>query len=273
MHMRARSTLAAGLLAGMLLAACRAAPGAGPGATPAPGSLTVFAAASTSAAFEEIAAGFRAQNPGVEVAFNFAGSNQLAHQLALGAPADVFASADEAQMRAAEGAGRIAPGASQVFANNRLAVAYAVNSPASPHSLKDLARPGLRLVLASEAVPIGRYSLELLERASSMPGYDADFHEQVLANVVSYEENVRLVLGKVSLGEADAGIVYATDVAGPSARVGRLEIPDQLNVTARYPIAPIADSANPAMAQSFVDYVLSPEGQTVLERYGFVQVR
>jgi molybdate transport system substrate-binding protein len=230
--------------------------------------LTVFAAASLTGAFTEIGRAFEAANPGVTVAFNFAGSNQLATQIGEGAPADVFASANAAQMDAAVASGRIDAGAPAIFATNRLVVVYPNDNPAGIANLQDLARPDTLIVLAAEEVPVGRYSLEYLDLAAASPDFDAGFKEAVLANVVSYEENVRSVLNKVALGEADAGIVYTSDLVGVEGVVS-LEIPDALNVLAEYPIAPLNDSAHGETAAAFVSAVLSPEGQSVLAEFGF----
>jgi molybdate transport system substrate-binding protein len=230
--------------------------------------LTVFAAASLTDAFTEIGRAFEAANPGVTVAFNFAGSNQLATQIGEGAPADVFASANAAQMDAAVASGRIDAGAPAIFVTNRLVVVYPADNPAGIAGLQDLARPDTLIVLAAEEVPVGRYSLEFLDLAAASPDFDAGYKEAVLGNVVSYEENVRSVLNKVALGEADAGIVYTSDLVGVEG-VSSLEIPDELNVIAEYPIAALNDSAHGETAAAFVSAVLSAEGQSILADYGF----
>lgn len=230
--------------------------------------LNVFAAASLTDAFGAVGRAFEAENPDVTVAFNFAGSNQLAAQIAAGAPADVFASADRAQMDEAVEMGRVDEGAAAIFATNRLVVVYPVDNPAGIERLQDLARPGTLLVLAAEEVPAGRYSRVFLDRAMADPAFDPAFMEAVLANVVSYEQTVRSVLNKVALGEADAGIVYASDLAG-AAGVGSLAIPDALNIVAEYPLAPLNDSARPDLAAAFVEFMLSTAGQAVLAEYGF----
>jgi molybdate transport system substrate-binding protein len=256
------------------------APTAGVAATEAPSvatepaaveselTLNVFAAASLADAFTEIGRAFEAANPGVTVAFNFAGSNQLATQIGEGAPADVFASANAAQMDAAVASGRIAPDTPAIFVTNRLVVVYPSDNPAAIDQLPDLANPDTLIVLAAEEVPVGRYSLEFLDLAAASPDFDAGFKEAVLDNVVSYEENVRSVLNKVALGEADAGIVYTSDLVGVED-VAALEIPDALNVLAEYPIAPLNDSANEETAAAFVAYVLGEAGQAILVEFGF----
>ncbi|WP_026370350.1 molybdate ABC transporter substrate-binding protein [Kallotenue papyrolyticum] len=240
-------------------------------ATGSQGELIVFAAASLSEAFQEIGRTFEAQQ-GARVVFNFAGSQQLAQQLAQGAPADVFASANRAQMEAAMSAGRIAAGSERIFARNRLVVIVAPDNSAALRQLRDLARPGVHVVLAAKEVPVGRYSLEALDKLAADPGYGRAFRDAVLRNVVSYEENVRAVLSKVALGEADAGVVYVSDIA-PGSEVGRIEIPDAFNVVAEYPIAPVRDARQPELAQQFIAAVFSPAGQATLQRYNFLPVQ
>ena len=259
-----------GLVVGlMLLLGCRAGGGETAATTATEGvTLNVFAAASLTGAFNEIGAAFSAAHPGVTVVFNFAGSNQLATQITAGAPADVFASANAAQMDVAVESGRIDAGAAQLFVTNRLVVVVPADNPAGIETLQDLATPDTLLVLAAEEVPVGRYSLEFFDLAAADAAFDSGFKKAVLANVVSYEENVRSVLNKVALGEADAGIVYTSDLVGVEG-VSSLEIPDALNILAQYPIAPLNDSTQPEAGAAFVDLVLSAEGQAVLAEYGF----
>jgi molybdate transport system substrate-binding protein len=266
------------LLSTSLLAACAtqgaAQPTSGIPATAADtASLHVFAAASLTTAFRDIGRNFEAANPGTTISFNFAGSQQLAQQIAQGAPADVFASANQAQLDSVVASGRIDADGARIFAHNRLVVIYPHDNPAKLATLHDLARPGIKLVLAAKEVPIGSYAFDFLAKASRLPEYTANYSATVLANVVSYEENVKAVLGKVVLGEADAGIVYRSDVAPDSIdKLGTLDIPDQLNTVADYPLAVIKDSGHARLAQAFVAYVLSPEGQKILVNYGFVAV-
>lgn len=236
-----------------------------------PAALNVFAAASLTEAFNEMGQTFSAEHPGVTLIFNFAGSQQLAQQLGQAAPADVFASANETQMQVAIDAGRIISGTQKTFVRNRLVIIYPSDNPAGLTQLQDLAKPGLKLILAAKEVPVGQYSLDFLGKAITDTAFSLTYMDDVLTNVVSYEENVRAVLTKVSLGEGDAGIVYTSDIIGEGAdKVGRLDIPDNLNTLATYPIAVVSDSAAPTQAQAFVDYVLSPAGQAVLEKYGFI---
>jgi molybdate transport system substrate-binding protein len=234
------------------------------------GELNVFAAASLTDAFNEIAANLKQANPDLTITYNFAGSNQLAEQINQGAPADVFASANRRQMEAAIEGGRVVSGTQQTFVRNRLVVIYPQDNPAQIQTLQDLAKPGVKIVFAAPAVPIGQYALEFLGKASATPEFGASFSQTVTANVVSYEENVRAVLSKVALGEADAGIVYTSDAATESETIEQLDIPDELNTIATYPIAPLSDSTNAEAAQAFVAYMLSPAAQQVLTKYGFI---
>ena len=231
--------------------------------------VTVFAAASLTDAFKELAHNYELYNPGVKVVFNFAGSQVLSQQINQGAPADIFASANTAQMQVALKGGRVST--SQVFVRNRLVVIVPAGNPGNIKGLQDLAKPGLQLVLAAQAVPVGQYALDFLTKASADPTFSASFKNDVLKNVVSYEDNVKSVFAKVALGEADAGIVYTTDVLGADAvKVKRLYIPDNLNTVATYPIAVVNDTKVGYWARGFVRYVLAEDGQLILWKYGFI---
>lgn len=233
--------------------------------------LNVFAAASLTEAFGAIGKQFEAAHPGVSIAFNFAGSQQLAQQIGQGAPVDVFASANMKQMDVVVQSGQVISGTQRTFARNRLVVIHPKDNRAGINTLKDLAKPGVKIDLAAKAVPVGQYALDVLAKASNDPAYGASFQADVLKNVVSYEENVKAVLSKVALGEADAGVVYTSDISrNTAAKIGQIPIPDTLNTIAAYPIAPIKGSQNAALAQQFVEYVLSPEGQAILTSYGFL---
>ena len=229
-------------------------------------SLTVFAASSLTDAFTEIGRAYEAANPGTTVTFNFAGSQTLRTQIEEGAQADVFASANNKEMDALSAGGLVATNAPKAFLKNKLVVILPAANPAGLMQLQDLATPGLKLVLAAEEVPVGNYARQSLEKMDSKLG--ADFSPRVLGNVVSNEDNVKQVLAKVQLGEADAGIVYSSDaVAAPELET--IEIPSELNVVATYPIAPLLASAHAEASADFVAYVLSPEGQAALKKWGF----
>lgn len=267
---RAGAALLAAALAIAVAAPSQAAPTA-QGSSPLTGNITVFAAASLRDAFNEIGKNFEAANPGAKVTFQYAGSQQLAEQIGFGAPADVFASANTRLMDAVVKTARVNTNDPRTFVRNRLVVVYPKANPARLRTLRDLAKPGLKLVLANRTVPVGSYSLDFLAKASARPEFGATFSQTVLANVVSYEEDVRAVFNKVQLGEADAGIVYRSDVVADKAKdVGTIDIPSDLNTIATYPIAALKDSPNLPLAQAFTQYVLSPAGQTVLVKYGFV---
>jgi molybdate transport system substrate-binding protein len=251
-------------------------PAANPTATLAPTArtLTVLAAASLTESFTELGKLFEAQNPGVSVVFSFGGSQQLAQQLDQGAAADVFASASKKYMDAAITSKRVNAADAATFVNNRLVVIYPKDNPGKITELKDLAKAGLKIDLADQSVPVGQYALDFLDKALTAEGFDSQYKDNVLKNVVSYEANVKAVVSKVSLGEADAGIVYVTDITtGTAEKVGIIEIPDALNTIAKYPIAPIADSQQTELAKAFVALVLSPEGQAVLAKYGFLPAK
>jgi molybdate transport system substrate-binding protein len=235
--------------------------------------LTVFAASSLTDAFEDIATAFEAENAGVDVVYNFAGSSTLSAQLAEGAPADVFASANNAQMNAARSADRIG-GRPRAFVKNRLVLIVPADNPAGIITLRDLANDGVLLVIAAPDVPVRTYTDTMLQRLAADAAYGEDYSAAVMANVVSEEENVRQVSAKVALGEADAGIVYISDVTPDiSDQVIAIPIPDYLNTIATYPIAITNDTPNPELAQAFVDYVLSDAGQDVLVSWNFISVR
>jgi len=273
-----RSILLLAVLFVMVLTACASGSAGGGQATesgeqPPPTTLSVFAAASLTEAFGMLAQNFEAEHPEVHVVLNLAGSQQLAQQIAQGAPADVFASADRKQIDAIVGAGRIDSPTSQEFARNRLVIIFPEGNPARIQNLQDLARAGLRVVIADSAVPVGAYTLQFLDLAAQDANLGEAFRSGFLGNVASYEENVRAVLSKVILGEADAGIVYSTDYAGiRNENILALDIPEELNVTASYVLAPIKDSQQPELAMSFIEFVLSPQGQAILGEYGFLPI-
>ncbi len=230
--------------------------------------LTVFAAASLTDAFNEMSKTFEAAHPNVTVKFNFAGSQTLRTQIEQGAPVDVFASADMSNMTAL--VSEKLAGASQIFIKNQLVVILPPNNPAKITSLQDLSRPGLKLVLAANVVPVGKYALQSLDQMNT--AFGPDFKTKVLANVVSNEQDVKEVVAKVDLSEADAGIVYISDaIAAPDLK--SIAIPANLNVIAQYPIATLTGSKNQDLATAFVAYVLSAGGQATLKKWGFTPLQ
>ena len=222
-----------------------------------PRPVLVFAAASLGEAFKGLGEAFARAHAPASVEQSFAGSPALVAQIESGAPADVIATADPASMRKLESAGLLAA-APAVFARNRLEIVVERGNPKGVRGLADLSRADLVLVLAAVAVPAGRYAREALQGAG------------VRAEPRSLEENVKAVLNKVALGEADAGIVYATDVRAAGDRVAGVAIPEAQNVIASYPIALVKRSAGLADARAFVAFVLSRDGQAVLARFGFL---
>ncbi|TAN35089.1 molybdate ABC transporter substrate-binding protein [bacterium] len=224
------------------------------GVTPSPSTLTVFAASSLQPAFDKIARQLQAQQ-NITTTFNYAGSQTLTAQLAQGAQADVFASADVMHMATVDSSGLIS-GSSHVFAHNRLEIAVERGNPKGIHSLADLARPGLVVVLADPSVPAGKYAQQALARG------------HVTVHPASLEPQVTGVLSKVALGEADAGIVYVSDIA-TSGQVDGISIPDGQNVIADYPIAVLKSASNPSGANAFLGFVLSAGGQAILKAAGF----
>ena len=231
--------------------------------------VIVFAAASLTDAFEELSGAFEASHNGVTVIRNYDSSSSLAIQLIEGASADVYASANWRQMEVAQEEGRIA-GEPVSFATNRLVVLVPAANPAGITSLADLALPGLRLVLAAPSVPVRDYTDRMIESLAADPAYGPAYREAIYANLASEEHSVRQVVAKVALGEADAGIVYVSDVTPDVAdRVLRIEIPEPYNVLATYPVGVVSNAPNPELAQEFIRFLLSEEGQAVLARWGF----
>ncbi|MGB7093496.1 MAG: molybdate ABC transporter substrate-binding protein, partial [Anaerolineales bacterium] len=203
--------------------------------------LTIYAAASLAEAFSHLGEVFESSHPNVEVVISYAGSQQIAQQLSQGAPGDLFASANAKQMENVISAGRVMSGADQELIQNQLMIILPGDNPGNIAGVRDLIKPGLRLILADKSVPVGLYSQEMLERANQQIGFGEDYKEKVLDNVVSYEENVRAVLTKITLGEADAGIVYVSDAAGAQGEdIRMIPIAEEINVTASYYIAPLS---------------------------------
>lgn len=223
--------------------------------------ILIFAAASLTDPFREIGTSFHAANPSVNVRFNFGPSDGLATQIGEGAPADVFASASSRWMDAVADD----PGVSDrtTFARNRLVVLVPSANPAGIERFEDLTNAGVKLVLAAEGVPVGGYAREALAKAGLL--------ERALRNVVSNEEDVKGVVQRVLLDEADAGIAYQTDLtAAVRDRVRAISIPDAWNVVAPYPVAVLASTAHRAQARAFVAFVLGA-GREILSRYGFAE--
>lgn len=253
--LRSRIRLAAMLaVAALVLAACGGDDEPSGGSSGSSNQIKVFAAASLTAAFTEIGKQYSSANGDTKVTFNFAGSQALATQIQQSAPADVFASADLANMDKVKDL----VGTPQNFASNLLAIVVEKGNPKGVKGLEDLGNSDLKVVLAAEEVPAGKYAKQVLDKAG------------VSVTPVSQEDNVKAVVTKVSLGEADAGIVYVTDVTAGGDKVEGVDIPENENVTATYPIATVKASKAQDKAQAFMDLVLSDQGQQVLKQYGFL---
>ena len=237
----------------------------------AAGELTVFAAASLTEPFTEIGRRLELSHPGLKVVYNFGGSPTLRTQLEQGAHADVFASADAAQMEQAKKS-NVVQGQSPVFVKNRLVAIVPKDNKAKITTFCDLGKPGVKLDLANAKVPVGTYSRQAIAKASTECG--ADFEQRTLKNIVSEEENVKQVVTKIQLGEADAGIVYVSDVTPRvSKEVQAITIADAYNQVATYPIALTKEVRNPAAAQAFIGFVLSAEGQAILKAHSFIPLK
>jgi molybdate transport system substrate-binding protein len=263
----ARGGVRAAALVGVVVLAATACvrevaidPTGSPSPTPEPRELTVFAAASLTGAFKEIAEDFKLAHDGVDVALSFGPSDGLAAQIQSEGTADVFASASQSWMNAVS----VSPGVEfrTDFVRNELVVITPAENPAQIETFEDLAEPGVQLILAAEGVPAGDYAREALDNAGIL--------DAALANVVSNEEDVAAVVAKILGGEADAGIAYVSDVSVAADNdLGAVEIPDDVNVTATYPIAVVEGSKHPDLAQEFIAWLSTAQGVAVLEDYGF----
>jgi molybdate transport system substrate-binding protein len=243
--------------AALLLAGCGSdGEGGAHGGTASKGSITVGAAASLTASFTELGDAFMKANPGTTVTFNFGSSSDVVKGINEGAPTDVFASADTKNMdKLVNGAGVAA--SPQTFATNSLQIIVGKGNPNGITGVADLANPDLLVVACSPDVPIGNYTQQVFDAAG------------VKVTPVSLEENVKGIVTKVTLGEADAGVVYRTDVLAAADKAEGVDIPADINVQATYPIAVTKDAANADLANAFLAYVLSTDGQSILQKFGF----
>lgn len=247
------------LMAAVLLvaASCGSASSSNSNGNGLSGTVFVLAAASLTSAFDQIGKEFHDANPGVQVKFSYAGSSSLVTQIEQGAPADVFASADTTNMGKVTSGGH-ASGSPQTFARNQLEIATEKGNPQNISTVQDLANPAIKVVVCAPSVPCGSYSTEVFQKAG------------ITVNPVSEETSVSGVVTKVSLGEADAGIVYVTDVKAAGDKLTGVTIPPDLNVYATYPIVQLKDAPNHKAAEAFINFVLGDTGQKTLQSYGFL---
>ena len=252
------------LLAAVLFAGCL-----GEGAQPEK-DLTVFAAASLTGALTDIARDYEALHPGVHIMNNFDGSQALRTQIEQGADADVFLSANTKQLNALSDQGLMENATIILFAKNKLAVIVPVSNPRNITTLTDLARPGTRLVIGTKDVPVGDYARQILKKMANDTAYGPSYQEAVLDNVLSEETTVTGVVAKVHLGEADAGIVYETDITPDNRdKFIVIAIPDKFNVIAEYPAGVVKSSGNKDEAIRFIAYLKGEQGKAILAKYGF----
>ena len=263
--------------AALILAAALALTPASVQGAPTLPDVNVFAAASLTEAFTTLVKLFEERNPQVRVKLTFGGSQLLATQIEQGAPADVFASADQRWMTHVQQRGLLVgpplAGPPREFVRNRLVVIVPLANRAGLEKLEDLARPGVKFVVAADAVPAGHYLREVLAKLDRARGFPRGYAASVLRNVVSEENDVKAVVAKVVLGEADAGAVYRSDVTSVvSGQVRIVPIPDQYNVVVSYPIAVVKNGSSLSSAAQFVAFVFSSLGQQILLGYNFIPV-
>jgi molybdate transport system substrate-binding protein len=237
-----------------------------------PKEITVFTAASLTGAFSEIGGIFENETD-IHAVFNFDGSQALRTQIENGAYADVFASANKKQMNALKNDGLMNNSSIVIFTRNKISLIVPKDNPAKIGNISDLAKPNIKIVMGTKDVPVGDYALQIIDKLGNDSSYGQDYKTKVLSNVISQETNVNYVVTKVALGEADVGFAYVSDVTEDlSGKVDKIEIPDEYNVIAEYPIGLIKQSKYPTEGMKFMNLVMSNEGKAVLERYGFSTV-
>lgn len=234
----------------------------------APAALTIFGAASLKGVLDKVKITYEAANPGTTLTISTDSSATLETQIEQGAPADVFLSADTTNLQKLVDKG-LAAGAAVTFAGNKLTVIVPTVNPAGITSPKDLARAGVKVIAAGDAVPITKYATQLVANVAKEPGYPADFAAKYTANIASKEDNVKAIVAKIELGEGDAGIVYVTD-AKASTTVTTVDVPDTANVPATYAGVVVKSSKNAAAAQAFLTWFAGPDGQAILSTFGFL---
>ena len=234
--------------------------------------LTVFTAASLTGAFGEMGQMYKNET-NISVAFNFDGSQALRTQMENGAYADVFASANQKQMNAVKNDGLMNNSSVVIFTKNKLSLIVPKGNPAKIINLSDLAKPGLKIVMGTKDVPVGDYALQIISKLGNDSAYGPDYKTKVMANVISQETNVNYVVTKVALGEADVGFAYVSDITkNLTSKVDKIDIPDEYNVIAQYPMGVLLESKYPLQSREFISLVMSDKGKAVLEKYGFAPV-
>lgn len=262
-------------VAGCTTPAPTAAPTAEPSVVPTQApvqktELNVFAAASLKDAFTEAKAKFETSHTDASVVLNFDGSQALRTQIEQGASADVFASASTSHMTALKNKSLMKNSTITSFANNKLAIIVPKDNPAKISNLADLSKAGVKIVIGTKDVPVGSYTLQILDKAANNSTYGPDYRTKVMANFVSQETTVNYVVSKVALGEADAGFVYVSDVPTEyKDKVDVITIPDSLNAIAVYPIGVVQASKNADIGQAFIDFIKSDDGKAIMQKYGF----
>jgi molybdate transport system substrate-binding protein len=255
----------AGIILAVALSGCGTSGASGSGGSAHPVRLTALAASSLTNVLPKIGRDFTRSHPGVTVSFSFGGTDSLTAQIEQGAPADVFAGASLKYGDQLAGEHLIDP--YRPFCTNRLVLVLPPSNPAAIASPADLAKPGIKLVVAAETVPVGAYTRKVLTNLDAT--YGGGYDGKVLANVVSNEDSVESVLTKVSLGEADAGFVYVTDSKAAGAAVRTIELPEEAQAVATYPAAVVSASTNRTVAKEFVDFLLGGTAQELLQRAAF----
>jgi molybdate transport system substrate-binding protein len=237
-----------------------------------PKELAIFTAASLTGAFGEIGRMFENETNNI-VSFNFDGSQVLRTQIENGAYADIFVSANMRQMNALKSAGLMNNSSISIFTNNKLSLIIPKNNPGKIHNLIDLAKPGTKIVIGTKDVPVGDYAMQIINKLGNDSAFGPDYKKQVMANIISQETNVNYVVTKVALGEADVGFAYVSDVTEDlAAKIDKVEIPDNYNVVAQYPIGILKQSKYPAEAEEFIELVKSDNGMVILNKYGFMPI-
>ena len=253
------------MIAGLLVAGCTTT-----SEVPEETTLTVFTAASLTGAFTDIGEAYEAQDENVKVDFAFDGSQALRTQIEQGANVDIFVSASTKHMKALQDGGFMDNSTVAPFLGNNLALIVPIDNPAGITGLADLNKPGIKLVIGTRDVPFGDYTRQMFEKIAADPAYGPAYKDAVMKNVVSEETAVSSVVPKLALGEADAAIVYKSDVSKDDlTKVTRFDIPAEYNVVATYPLGILAESASKTEAASFIAFVRGPDGSAILTEYGF----